>query len=69
MESELSAAMQIVLKALKNDPEYKAVWMANLTMAFRDTMTDFGGQEYHEPVDIAKAGADRFMNLLLTGIK
>lgn len=59
-----------LVQALKDDPEYRETWVANIAMAFKDEMNksesvmllDKGKQELHR---ITNAAANNFLDLLI----
>lgn len=55
MTNEVQKAMQTVIEALQNDPEYAWSWHCNIAMAF----VDAGGDHY-----TGNQGAARFMKML-----
>lgn len=68
-ENKLKDAVDIVIEALKNDPEYYMAWKANIAMAFKDEF-ERHAKEAEKQIDldihnIANTAADNFLNLLI----
>jgi hypothetical protein len=63
---ELKNAVQVLCKALKNDPDMYYAYQSNIAMQFYDEMLRHG----IEPADlhtIANNSAKNFLNLLIRG--
>lgn len=60
-EEELSNALNILITKLKNDPDYRMSWQANIAMAYQDaTRWDETGNIH----TVANKAADYFLNIL-----
>lgn len=64
--NNIKNAMKIITETIKNDPEYKQGWQANIAMAIYDEMNNenqsyITSDRYHY---IANKAAYRFLNLL-----
>lgn len=71
METKLSSAVRTVIEALREDPEYRFGWKANIAMAFYDEFLKAQEEEgFHVETPhsnihrIANRAADNFLNLL-----
>ena len=62
MTGEVKEAVEILVKALKEDADYRESWKANIAMAFKDTYDNADIMD--EIHTIANAAADNFLNLL-----
>ena len=68
-ETKLSKAISTLVDALKNDPDYRYAWQANIAMSFQDEFARQTGNEgdlvsnskIHR---IANKSADNFLKLL-----
>lgn len=72
--SELSEAVKILVKHLKEDEGYRISWKANIAMAIRDEwkrqVNDEGFQCVPDDVrSIANNAADNFLNSLCRDLK
>lgn len=64
IETELSKAMKVVTKALKEDLNYRRSWVASIAMSMKDEHDIF--KSIHET---ANQGAERFIDLLTRGVE
>lgn len=62
MNKPLTEAMQVLNNALKEDPEYRMSWQANIAMAFKDSHHFNCGT--HSTHYIANEAANNFLNTL-----
>lgn len=68
MESDLQKSIDVVIKALKEDPDFYYAWQANIAMAMMDQICDEyeyeSSEDYRLLHETANNGAKRFLNLL-----
>jgi hypothetical protein len=56
---ELSDAIAVLVKALKNAPDLRRAWKDNIAMAMKDSYAP-----YRSIHDVANEGAERFLDIL-----
>ena len=72
---KIEEALKVLSKELKEDPDYRNTWVANIAMAFKDEVELNGihapNKENHSILmtremlhKIANDGADKFLNIL-----
>lgn len=64
---DLAEAINTVIIALKRDPEYRATWVANLTMATHDELPN--DMDHEQKRKISNDAAERFLGWLCVGDK
>lgn len=62
MAEETKQAVETLVKALKEDPDYRESWKANIAMAFKDAYDNADVMD--EIHTIANTAADNFLNIL-----
>ena len=71
MENKVHEAVEVLVQALKDDPQYKMAWVANIAMSFQDEWHRSVKEDEHTDVHkISNAAAENFLELLcFTGSK
>lgn len=61
-KTEIQKAVELLAKVLREDPEYRRTWHANISMQFKDECSRQGING--SPAQIADKAADNFLDLL-----
>lgn len=66
INSNVPAAMNILIKAMETDEGYRIGWKANIAMAFYDAYTEHAevGSKFDNVHEVANIAAENFLHLL-----
>ncbi|MHA2062854.1 MAG: hypothetical protein ACXABY_00510 [Candidatus Thorarchaeota archaeon] len=63
---KVSKAVKRLRRALRENPEFRESWKANLAMAFYDACPPQSSFKGSKKLDVTNDGAERFLRLLLS---